>query len=348
VSPARVAVVGAGLIGRRHIEEVQANSSTELAAVVDPAAAGAELAQQARVPGYASLAELLAVERPDGVIIATPNRLHVEHGLQCVQAGVPALVEKPIGDTVEDARRLVEAAEAADVPLLTGHHRQHSPIMAKSRELIQRGVLGTIVAVTGAALFYKPDQYFDVGGGWRRKPGGGPILINLSHEVNSLLSLVGDIASVQAMTSHAVRGFPVEDTAAIVFRFANGALGTFLLSDTAASARSWEQTSQENRSYPTYEDEDCYHIAGTAGSLSIPTMRLKVFPDKRSWWELFDTVTLEIERSDPLTNQIKHFAAVIRGEIDPLVSGRDGLKTLLVTNAVTEAARTGQIINIGP
>jgi predicted dehydrogenase len=281
VSPARVAVVGAGLIGRRHIEEVQANSSTELAAVVDPAAAGAELAQQANVPGYASLAELFAVERPDGVIIATPNRLHVEHGLQCVQAGVPALVEKPIGDTVEDARRLVEAAEAADVPLLTGHHRQHSPIMAKSRELIQRGVLGTIVAVAGTALCYKPDQYFDVGGGWRRKPGGGPILINLTHEVNSLLSLVGDIASVQAMTSHAVRGFPVEDTAAIVFRFANGALGTFLLSDTAASARSWEQTSQENRSYPTYEDEDCYHIAGTAGSLSIPTMRLKVFPDKR-------------------------------------------------------------------
>ena len=205
--------------------------------------------------------------------------------------------------------------------------------MAKSRELIQRGVLGTIVAVTGTALFYKPDQYFDVGGGWRRKPGGGPILINLTHEVNSLLSLVGDIVSVQATTSHAVRGFPVEDTAAIVFRFANGALGTFLLSDTAASARSWEQTSQENRSYPTYEDEDCYHIAGTAGSLSIPTMRLKVFPDKRSWWELFDTVTLEIERSDPLTNQIKHFAAVIRGEVDPLVSGRDGLKTLLVTDA---------------
>ena len=135
------------------------------------------------------------------------------------------------------------------------------------------------------------------------------------------------------MTSHAVRGFFVEDTAVIVFRFANGALGTFLLLDTAASARSWEQTSQEDRSYPTFEDEDCYHIAGTAGSLSIPTMRLKVFPDKRSWWELFDTVTLEIERSDPLTNQIKHFAAVIRGEVDPLVSGRDGLKTLLVTDA---------------
>lgn len=61
--PVRIAVVGAGLIGRRHIEEVQANLSTELAAVVDPAAAGAELAQQANVPAYASLAGLFGRRR---------------------------------------------------------------------------------------------------------------------------------------------------------------------------------------------------------------------------------------------------------------------------------------------
>ena len=90
---------------------------------------------------------------------------------------------------------------------------------------------------------------------------------------------------MQAVTSNATRGYPVEDTAAMVFTFANGALGTFLLSDTAASARSWEQTSQENTSYATYPDEDCYHIAGTRGSLSVPTMRVKVYPGTRSWWE---------------------------------------------------------------
>jgi len=101
--------------------------------------------------------------------------------------------------------------------------------------------------------------------------------------VNNLLSLVGDIVRVQAITSHAIRGFPVEDTAAMVFTFANGALGTFLLSDTAASPRSWEQTARENASYPGYDDEDCYHIAGTIGSLSVPTMRVRAFPGKRSW-----------------------------------------------------------------
>jgi predicted dehydrogenase len=175
----------------------------------------------------------------------------------------------------------------------------------------------------------------------------GPILLNLTHEVNNLLSLVGDIVAVQAMASNATRGFPVEDTAAMVFRFANGALGTFMLSDTAVSARSWEQTSQENKDYASYDDEDAYDIAGTTGSLAIPTMRLKVFSGKRSWYEPFDTSGLDIDRSDPLANQVEHFVAVIRGEAEPIVSGRDGLNTLRVTEAITEAAKTGQIVDTG-
>jgi predicted dehydrogenase len=347
MSAVRIAVAGAGLIGKRHIEEVDASGSTELASIVDPGPAGPELARKYDVPLYLSLAELFEQDRPDGVILATPNRMHVAGGLECVAAGVPVLVEKPIADTVEEAALLVEAAESAGVPLLTGHHRRHSPIMAKAREIIQSGGLGPIVAVVGTALFYKPDDYFDVGGGWRRQPGGGPILLNLIHEVDNLLWLVGDIVSVQAVTSNATRGFPVEDTAAMIFRFAGGALGTFLLSDTAASARSWEQTSQENKSYASYEDEDCYHVAGTAGSLSVPTMRLKIFRGTRSWWEPFEVSTVAVERTDPLANQVEHFAAVIRGEARPVVSGRDGLETLRVTEAVVQAARTGQVVDTG-
>ena len=138
------------------------------------------------------------------------------------------------------------------------------------------------------------------------------------------------------------------DTAAMVFTFAGGALGTFLLSDTTASARSWEQTSRENASYAAYYDEDCYHIAGTTGSLSVPTMRVKTYPGTRSWWEPFDTSTETLERSDPLANQVTHFAAVIRGEAQPICSGRDGLKTLKVVDAVIEAARSGQPVDISP
>ena len=119
-----------------------------------------------------------------------------------------------------------------------------------------------------------------------------------------------------------------------------------MLSDTAASARSWEQTSQENTSYPTYPDEDCYHIAGTTGSLSVPTMRLKVFGGDPSWWEPFEASTVELDRSDPLANQVDHFAAVIRGEAEPICSGRDGLRTLQVVDAVLAAARTRQPVQV--
>ena len=342
----RLAVAGAGLIGKRHLEEIDRSDVARLHAIVEPGPDGAPLAAQYGVPLYASLGELFAAGKPDGVTLATPNRLHVEGGLECVAAGVPTIVEKPIGDTVENAARLVKAAERAGVPVLTGHHRNYSPVMAKAREIVQSGRLGRLVAVAGTAMFYKPDDYYDVGGGWRRMPGGGPILLNLIHEVNNLLSLVGDIVRVQAVTSNATRGFPVEDTAAMIFTFANGALGTFLLSDTAASARSWEQTARENLSYSTFPDEDCYHIAGTDGSLSVPTMRVSTFAGTRSWWEPMETEMESVERADPLANQITHFAAVIRGEAEPICSARDGLKTLRVVEAVVEAARTGASVDI--
>ena len=346
MAPVRIAVAGAGLIGARHVEEIDAFTQTELAAIVDPGPAGPELAEKFGVPLHASLSELFARGKPDGVILATPNQLHVDGGLECVAAGVPVIVEKPIGDTVAGATRLVEAGEQAGVPVLTGHHRNYSPIMATAREIVRSGRLGPIVAVVGTALFAKPDDYFDVGGGWRRQPGGGPILLNLIHEVNNLLTLVGDIVRVQAVTSSATRGFAVEDTAAMVFTFANGALGTFLLSDAAASPRSWEQTSQENASYPSHDDEDCYHIAGTRGSLSVPTMRVRTFPGAPSWWTPFETATEAVDRSDPLANQVAHFAAVIRGEAQPICSGRDGLNTLRVVDAVVEAARTGTPVDV--
>jgi predicted dehydrogenase len=75
-------------------------------------------------------------------------------------------------------------------------------------------------------------------------------------------------------------------------------------------------------------------------------MRLTVYEGERSWWQPFETSTIELARSDPLANQVEHFAAVIRGNAEPICSGRDGLTTLLVVDAVVEAARTGAPVDI--
>jgi predicted dehydrogenase len=145
-----------------------------------------------------------------------------------------------------------------------------------------------------------------------------------------------------------VRGFAVEDTVAINLQFESGALGTFILSDTAASAKSWEQTSQENKAYPSYADEDCYHISGTNGSLSVPTMRMKTYASEadRSWWKPFEVSTLALQREDPIAQQMAHFAQVVSGQTQPLVNARDGLRNLQVTDAIVQAAQSGNTITV--
>lgn len=343
---ARIAVVGAGRIGTRHVEEIRANARAALSAIVDVTPAAAALAHAMRVPLYASLGELLARDRPEGVVLATPNVLHASQAIDCVAAAVPVLVEKPIAHTLASGVRVCEAAERAGVPILVGHHRMHSPILQAARGIIASGALGRVVGVIGSAVFYKPDDYFDEAP-WRREPGGGPILINMIHEVGSLRYLIGEIVGVQAFASHATRDFPVEDTVSINLRFANGALGTFLLSDTAASSKSWEQTARENTAYAADRDEDCYAVIGTRGSLGIPTMRIKRFEDtsKRSWFTPFVTRDVEFERRDPLALQIDHFVAVIRGEAKPLVTARDGLENLRVVEAIVEATKTGAVVD---
>ncbi len=347
MTPTRIAVAGAGYIGQAHMGVAQHSHTVTLSAVVDPSPVAQALAAQAGVPCYASLAELFASDRPDGVVLSTPNALHVAHALACIQADIPCLLEKPIAPTLADAQVLVDQVEVTGAKVLIGHHRAHSPIMAQAKAVVRSGELGQLVAVMGSATFYKPDQYY-ADGPWRREVGGGPILLNMIHEVHNLRMLCGEIVAVQAFASNAIRGFAVEDTVAINLRFANGVLGTFLLSDTAACARSWEQTSQENKAYPSYDDEDCYVITGTHGSLSVPTMRMKTYPrpQDRSWWTPFHTRTVEMVRTDPIAQQMEHFGAVVRGEVAPLVTARDGLDNLRVTEAIVEAARTGRTVEL--
>jgi predicted dehydrogenase len=347
VNKTRIAVAGAGYIGQAHMGVAQRSATVELSAIVDPSPAAKAHADAADVPLYTSLAKLFAIDKPDGVVLATPNALHVPHALECIAARVPMLLEKPIALTVEEAENLVRAADEAEATILIGHHRAHSPIMTKAKQVVDSGVLGRIVGVMGSAAFFKPDRYF-ADTPWRKEPGAGPILLNMIHEVHNLRMLCGDIVAVQAFTSHAVRGFAVEDTVSISLRFASGALGTFFLSDTAACAKSWEQTSQENAAYPSHDDEDCYTVCGTDGSLSVPTMRLKTYAraEDRSWWKPFEVGVVGMVRDDPIKHQMEHFGAVVRGQAPPLVSARDGLANLRVTEAIVAAAKSGTTIEV--
>jgi predicted dehydrogenase len=339
--PVKLAVVGAGVIGRRHAELIAAEPRARLVGIVDPASVGRALAQELGASWRGSLAELLAGERPDGAIIATPNRLHVENGLEAIAAGLPVIVEKPIADDVLAAERLVAAAAQAHVPLLVGHHRRYNPMIQKAKAFIDSGRLGRILAVHASFWAVKPDDYFDAA--WRREEGAGPILLNLIHDIDLLRYLCGEIVAVQALASNAARGFVVEDAAAILLKFANGAIGTVTASDSVVSPWSWELTAGENPDYPR-QDQTCYQIGGALGALTIPQLEFWSNASRLSWREPLVRERIPFVPEDPLKVQIRHFCDVIAGRAQPIMPGREGLATLKIVEAIKAAARSGATV----
>lgn len=303
------------------------------------------MGERLNVPLFHDLEACLTSVRPAGVVISSPNEFHYDQACLCVERDIPVLIEKPVTSTYDDAVRLVDLVERRSARAIVGHHRAHSPLMATAKAVIDEGRLGRLVAIQGSAIFYKPPEYFDAGP-WRRELGGGPILINLIHEIGIMRTLCGEISAVQAIASNTLRGFPVEDTVAINLRFWSGALGTFVLSDTGASPRSWEQTSRENPVYPTYPDEDCYSITGTLGSLDFPTMRLKSHPAPQAphWHTPFTEEVIPVVREDPLQRQLDNFLDVILGAADPVVTAFDGAQNVRVAEAIRRSAETKTLI----
>jgi predicted dehydrogenase len=344
----KISVIGVGLGGRIHINHLKSSAESCLDSIIAPDRPfNHDVAKSERVPIFHSIEECIKKRRPDGIIIASPNEFHLKHAKSSIDHAVPVLLEKPIASRLDEGLQLCDLIEKSGAKVLIGHHRAHNPILKVASGIIKENRLGKVVSVMGSAQFYKPDHYFD-DGPWRKIPGGGPILINMIHEVDNLRRLVGEIAAVQAITSNKTRGFAVEDTAVINFLFQNGALGAFVLSDTASTARSWEQTSCENPGYPSYPDEDCYFISGTKGSLAIPTMRLKYYPEDTapSWWTPFKEEKLHFSSANPVELQLKHFSEVIRGVTAPLVTAEDGYRNLLITDAIKKSAVTNTIVDV--
>lgn len=221
-APVSLSVMGAGLIGKRHIEQILARPEAVLSSIVDPMPAARELAVSLNVDWFPSC-RTCSPEVGRTAWSSPPP----------IAADIPALIEKPLADDVDAAQALVEASERAGVPLLTGHHRRHNPMIQRAKAEIDSGRLGQIVSVHGMFWLIKPDDYFDVA--WRREKGAGPVFLNLIHDVDLLRYLCGEIVAVQAAQSNRLRGHAVEETAVIILHFASGALGTVNVSDTIQS-----------------------------------------------------------------------------------------------------------------
>ncbi|WP_171181325.1 Gfo/Idh/MocA family protein [Ruegeria sp. HKCCD8929] len=342
----RIAVVGFGLIGRRHAEVLRRSPDLVLAGVADPSEKSRREAVNLGTDAFSNLEDMLDATKPDGVIVATPTPMHLEQALACFARGCPLLIEKPIAVTAAEARHLTDAAEKASTPLLVGHHRRHNGMVKAAKVALDNGMIGDVRAVQATCWFYKPDHYFEIAP-WRTKKGAGPISINLVHDVDLLRHFCGDVKSVRAVSVPSARGFENEDLATAILTFQNQAVATISVSDSIVSPWSWELTARENPAYPA-TNESCYLIGGSEGGLSLPDLRIWRHTPSPDWWMPMSSTSMICDTQDPLLTQLEHFANVIHGLEAPLVSGVEGLRSLEVVEAIGTSAESGIEVVIEP
>ena len=340
----QISVVGIGLMGLQHIKAIQKSKFATLHSIVEIKKNGIELSKKFNVPLYKNIKILLAKNKPDAVIIATPNVLHENDTVQFLKAKIPVLLEKPISDNIKSAKKIINSARSNKTSLVIGYHRRHNSIINKVKRIIQSKKLGKIVSANILCWLYKHKKYFNEK--WRVSEGGGPLGINLVHDIDIICYLLGPVKYVQAFKSNNIRKYKVEDTASVNLFFKSGTLCTLNVSDTITSPWSYELTAGENPAYPI-TDQSSYFIGGTRGSVQFPNLKIWYYKRERSWWNSIFNNKIKVQKSnETLINQIDHFSRVVLKKEKPKVTGKDGLNSLIIFDAINKSSKSGKKIRI--
>ncbi len=335
----KLALIGAGIIGKRHLEAISGVERAQLAAIVDTDPGAAEIAAVFGTPFYATAKAMLRSVEPDGVIVSTPTDQHLQPVLESLQAGAHVLVEKPITATMNEAAAVVDMSRKVSKQVLVGHHRRYYKTIQETKRLIREGVLGRLVGVCGQWTVRKANAYFEAEG--RRLRTAGPIMINLSHEIDTLRFVCGEIVSLSAKIQSGTRGHPKEETAAVLINFECGALGTFLLSDATPSPWTWEQATGENPDYPK-SGQNVYRFVGSEASLDFPNLMLwQHNGSPADWNHRITALPIDIQPDDAFEAQCTHFCGVIDGQEQPRITALDAAQSLAAVLAVFDAAERG-------
>jgi len=339
-----ISIVGTGLMGLQHIKAISKSKKANLHSIVDISDNAKKLSNEYKIPLYSDVSSLLKSNQLDAVIVATPNQLHEKHTISFLKKKIPVLLEKPISDNIKSAKKIIISSKKNKTPLLIGYHRRHNAIVSKVKTIIRSGKLGNIVSANVLCWLYKHKEYFKES--WRTSRGGGPLGINLVHDIDMICYLLGSISHVQAFTTNKNRKFKVEDTATVSLIFESGALCTLNISDTIVAPWSYELTAGENPAYPV-TNQSAYMIGGTKGSIQFPNLKYWFYKKERSWWnKIFLKSGINKKDDNTLVNQIDHFSDVVLKKVKPKVNGNDGLNSLKIFAAITKSAKTGKKIKI--
>jgi predicted dehydrogenase len=351
VTPLKVAILGlAHLHPRSYMLHFQATPALEVVAVSEPLESlRAPFARDFAVRAYAGWQELLAAESVDLAYVFLPHDECPAAAVACADKAVHVVVEKPVANTSDGARAVVEACRRHSVLFSTPYVWRYHPVCREMKAIVDSGVLGRIVGCEGRCAAGGVHRYRDAHAAWmlnRAKSGGGP-MYNLGVHWIDLFRwlLASEVSAVIGKNVHVSREYDIEDNSFAICTFAGGATLALDVSYTVPD------------SYPFGRDL-WLAIRGTEGCLSFAPAfegtRQTLFVcsnDPRFGGAPRKTIQFELESTPGYSGSLgREYVAEIAADVlnhrQPQIGGDDAIRALQVVEAIYRSANTGSEVKL--
>jgi len=331
----RLLIVGLGSIGMRHVRLVrQLLPDVEIVALRHRASGDFSAYGIERC--VTSLDEAMRF-RPQAAVVSSPASCHLDAAMPLAEAGVHLLIEKPISNATANVARLIEKCRQRGCVLMTGYNLRFMESLQCFRELINAGRIGHPISVraeTGQYLpSWRPDVDYRQTVSAREELGGG-VLLELSHEIDYLRWLFGEVEWVSAIQRRqSALEIDVEDTAHLVIGFAPE-LGKKALSAALSI------------DFVRHDTTRICTVIGDRGSLrwNALTGTVEVFEQGASAWQ--PHFVSQPQRDASYLDEWRHFLGCIDEERQPMISGEDGLAVLRIIEAARRSSAAGAVVRI--
>ena len=328
-----VGIIGVGFMGEVHARAISEITNARLVAVsdIDLARAGSVAKRYGAASWCTDYTELLADPDIRAVIIATPDHLHREPAIRCLETGKDVLVEKPIASTMEDGRAIVDASRRSNGKLMIGHICRFDPHYAYVKSCVEEGRIGAPIL----AYFRRHASIVEA----RRLAGRVSVAHYLSiHDIDQALWILQDSpvgVYAQSVDSQVKKELGVSDAICITIRFAKGAIVTIESCWSLPEDFEWGDIKLE--------------MVGTDGVVLIDMMPMCLTAFEKNHWNFPDMVywpTAYGRLTGALHSQDEHFVNCVLEGKRPAVTGEEALKSLQIVLAALESARTGNEIRL--
>jgi UDP-N-acetyl-2-amino-2-deoxyglucuronate dehydrogenase len=344
----RTGVIGCGKVSHTHARALSEFEESELIAVYSRSAdKAAAFAGQYGATGYTDLDEMLGVV--EAVVVCTPHPFHAAPTVRALEAGVHVLVEKPLAASLQDCDAMIAAAMKSGCRLATvSQRRWYAPVLRVKRA-IEEGRIGSPVLGMVAMLGWRDEPYYRSDpwrGSWEME-GGGVLVNQAPHQLDLLLWFMGPIAELYGCWDNLNHPYiEVEDTAIAVVRFASGALGNIVVSNSQKPGLYGKVHvhGSSGASVGVQTDGGAMFIAGMSPVLEPPVNDLWTIPGEEhlleSWrgedTEFFGTIDAA---SYYHRLQIRDFLRAILEDRQPLVTAEEGRDTVELFTAIYRSNR---------